>query len=109
MNMKALLAVAAVLVAVLVGVAAWRVATVSPEPTPAPIAVEATAPTPTPALKGALRRDNWEAEKEDVTATTLTVEEEFDQADQILDSREASLEEAKGRVRVVIDAVKKER
>ncbi|MBI1290081.1 hypothetical protein GC173_02390 [bacterium] len=114
MNMKTLLIATSVIVAGLVAFAAYRVATANrEEPAPEPVAsVEPAASeeeTAKPPLAGALKRNQWENDQEPVATTTMTEEQEFDQANRIQDSREADLKRAKRKINVIVDAVNKER
>lgn len=52
-----------------------------------------------------LRGNQWE--KEESPPTNTVREEEFDRAEAITDSREQSFEDAKGKTRVFIDAIRK--
>lgn len=52
-----------------------------------------------------LRGNKWEKEEPAPTEATNS-EEEFDRAEEITDSREKSFEDAKGKTRVFIDAIR---
>jgi len=116
--MNKLLLVASIVVAGLVAVAAYRVAThdASADSAPeAPVAaVESPAPEPTATaepLKGVLRRDGWESEPAPAAAAASAAEtapgddQEFQQGETIQESREADLQNAKRNIRIINDAV----